>query len=119
MNRKPTKNTRGPNADEKRYVTWIKQEKITCCACERISPLIAHHCEGATFKHNKVLIGHWFVIGLCELCDSIVTFGSRREFRNRFGSQAELWLKCIDAYRFDKGLSPPEDVKSAIMDWAK
>ena len=119
MKRKATKNTRGPNADEKRYVKWIKEEKLTCDACGRYGPLIAHHCEGATFKHNKVLIGHWFIIGLCQPCDDIVTRGSRRAFRQIFGPQARICLQALHEYMNHKGEVVPLEVLDSIRDWDK
>lgn len=119
MQRKPTKNTRGPNADEKRYVKWIKEEKLTCDACGAYGPLIAHHCEGATFKHNKVLVGHWFVVGLCQRCDDVVTHGSRRAFREKFGPQARIALDALKEYMNHKGEVVPTDVMNAIEDWDK
>src|SRR5690606_16843903 len=100
MQRKPTKNTRGPNAEEKRYIAWIKEGNY-CVACGSEEPVIAHHCEGSTFKNNKVLVGHWFVIGLCEFCDNIITKGNRKTFREHFGPQSLLWNDSIGMY-FDE-----------------
>lgn len=116
MQRKPTKNTRGPNAKEKRYIRYIKTEKQCCDACGRYGPLVAHHCEGATFKHNKVLIGHWFLLGLCGHCDDIVTRGSRRAFREKYGPQARIALKALEDYML-VGDQVPKDVLDAIRDW--
>ena len=115
----PTKTTRGPNAKEKRYVKWIKEEKLTCDCCKRMAPLIGHHCEGATFKHNKVLVGHWFVLGLCERCDEVVTLGSRRSFREHFRPQAEIWLEAIQDYQLVNGFEVPEEVIESIRDWGR
>ena len=118
MQRKATKNTRGPNADEKRYVTWIK-ERDWCAACGSEELVIAHHCEGSCFKHNKVLVGHWFVIGLCEYCDGIITKGNRKTFREYFGPQSMLWNDCTGKYFEETGNKPPYDVAEAILDWGK
>ncbi len=116
MQRKATKNTRGPNAKEKRYHRYIKTEKVCCDACSRYGPLILHHCEGATFKHNKVLVGHWFVLGLCGECDDIVTHGSRRAFREKFGPQARLAITALNDYTGDQ---VPLEVLQAIRSWDK
>ncbi len=114
MNRKPTKNTRGPNAEEKRYRDWVKEDCHHCAACGVYAPLIFHHCMGSTYRHNKVLIGHWFCIGLCNDCDSVVTRQSRRAFRKFFNLQSILWEKFISNYpRVDKC---PDEVRNAIMD---
>jgi hypothetical protein len=53
---------------------------------------------GATYKHNKTLIGHWFCIPLCHTCDEVITYGSRREFKKRFGLQSALWLEVAVDY---------------------
>ncbi len=96
MQRKPTSQSRGPNALEYRHIDWIKERGI-CIACGNDGGVIAHHCEGATYtvKVNLVslIIGHAFVIGLCQCCDNIITKGSRRAFRDAFGLQSDLWLK--------------------------
>jgi len=117
MQRKATKNTRGPNADEKRFQAWCKEQP--CVVTELDGPSIVHHCEGATFKHNKVLIGHWFCIPLSLKADNIVTHRSRHAFRKEFGAQSDLWLKTLYNYESYSGCAPPEEVKEAIMDWNK
>lgn len=120
MQRKPTKNTRGPNTDEKRYMSWIKDGCYKCAACMRYTDLIGHHCEGATFKHNKTLIGHWFILGLCQECDDIVTHGSRKALRQAYGPQCDMWEIQYMAYKFDTDKDPcPDDVYESIMDWNK
>lgn len=119
MQRRPTKTTRGPNADEKRYMAWVKQS-CKCRACFAPAYVIFHHCEGATFKHNKTLIGHWFGIGLCQDCDSVVTHGSRRAFREHFGTtQAQLWKESAQEYEAQTDYEVPQQVKNAIADWGR
>lgn len=113
MIRKPTKNTRGPNAEEKRFMAWVKDQ--SCIVTGHEGPSIVHHCEGATFKNNKVLVGHWFILPLCQEVDDIVTHGSRRAFRERFGPQSALWAKLIEKSPFE----PPAEVEMAIMDWGR
>lgn len=110
MQRKPTKNTRGPNAEEKRFMAWTKEQP--CINCGNPSPSIVDHVYGSCFKHLKVLIGHWFVIPLCVECDSVKTIGSCRGFINKFGSLAALWLRSVDGSSF----SPPIEVIMSIED---
>ena len=124
MQRKPTKNTRGPNADEKRFIKWTKEQDCICCAAP--GPSIVHHCEGSTFKHNKVLVGHWFVIPLCVNCDRIVTQGSRRKLTDQFGPQSTLWqwhslriLRGRDFMMNGPEFLPPAEVTEAILDWGR
>jgi len=118
MQRKATKNTRGPNADEKRFHGWVKERP--CAVCGLPGPSIVDHAEGATFKHNKTLVGHWFVVPLCEAHDKIKTRGSRRGFKDMFGPHSELWEKEIGAYLADSDMhSVPSDVHLAIIDWGR
>lgn len=94
MQRLSTKQSPGANAKERAHITWIK-ERGECIACGNTGGVIAHHCVGSTFKirvgMDRVQIGHAFVLGLCQSCDNVVTFGSHRAFRDAFGSYASNW----------------------------
>ena len=96
MLRKQTKTTRGPNSAELKFQAWCKEQP--CTVTGALGPSIVHHCEGATFKHNKVLVGHWFCIPLCEEVDRVVTLQSRRAFREQFGPQSDFWRRVIFNY---------------------
>lgn len=117
MQRAATKQSRGANALENAHMTWIK-ERNQCAACGSHG-VINHHCEGATFKVKvdfvTVLIGHAFVIGLCQCCDNIITRGSRRAFRDAFGLQSELWLKQYQ----DSPVRFPDEVVEGIKNCGK
>jgi len=113
MQRKATRQTRGPNAEEKRFHAYTKESDCICCG--NPGPSIVHHAEGATMKHNKVLIGHWFVLPLCLACDDVITQGSRKAFRERFGPQSDLWHFHIK----DSCSLAPDDVYSSIINWKK
>ena len=101
MQRKATKQSPAANANEKAYISWIKERGI-CAACGNDGGVIAHHCMGSTFKVHveleRVQIGNWFIIGLCQCCDNIVTRQSRKAFTESFGSQSSLWLKQAEQY---------------------
>ena len=118
MMRKATKQSPGPNSAEKAYHRWVKESE-RCIAC--LAPVyvpILHHAEGATFKHLKTLVGHWFSFGLCQRCDDVVTRQSRRVFREYLGtSQAAVWKESIGRYEAETGAIVPEDIKRAIADW--
>lgn len=110
MQRKATKNTRAANAEEKRFHALTKESD--CIVCGSSAPSIVHHCMGATYKHNKVLIGHWFVLPLCKSCDDVITHGSRRTFKDKFGLQSDYWYTFVERNE----VTVPNDVYSAIMD---
>lgn len=113
MQRKPTKNTRVPNAAERSFQAWTKD--CDCIVCGNPGPSIVDHCFGATFKHMKVLIGHWFVIPLCVECDNVKTHGSNKVFREMFDSCSYLW----DKHHMRCPCIVPDEVIQAIDDWGK
>lgn len=113
MQRRATRNTRGPNADEKRFAAKVKE--CDCIVCGNPGPSIVHHAMGATFKHNKVLVGHWFLLPLCQSCDDVITQGSRSAFVSMFGPQSEYWLRLV----YLTGVEPPHEVVEAIKDWGQ
>lgn len=116
MMRKPTKNTRGPNAAEKRFMQWIKEQP--CCNCGHPGPSIVDHCEGSTFRHMKVLVGHWFLIPLCVLCDKFKTLGNHRAQKKNFKrTNSDLWCGLVQHYP-NKDEIPPE-VYEAISKWRR
>lgn len=112
MQRKPTKNTRGPNSAERLFHGWLKEQP--CVWRDNPGTSIVDHCEGATFKHNKVLIGHRFCISQCVTCDTEKTIHGKR-----LGSQSEKWLKLNDDYEDESGIETPREVWAAIQDWRK
>jgi len=112
MQRKATNNTRGPNAEEKRFQAYTKQ--CDCIVCDCPGPSIVDHCYGATAKHNKVLVGHWWVIPLCLECDTIKTQGNAKRLISKIGMQfKDLWI--LHTLRHEKLV--PTDVLDAIADY--
>jgi hypothetical protein len=108
MQRKATKQSRGPNASEKRFQAHIKE---CCCAwCSNSGPCIVDHVKGSTFKHNKVLIGHWFVLPNCVECDHDKTIGGLK-----LGNSAEKWAREIVFY--SKSHEIPKEVIESIKHW--
>ena len=116
MQRKVTKQSRGPNSTEKAHMKWIK-ERMECAACHAQGPVICHHMYGATAKVKvdllTVMIGSAAVLGLCQCCDNVVTKGSRRAFVEAFGPQNRLWLAQYEC-RPD-GMDFPDEVVRGIM----
>lgn len=110
MQRRPTKNTRGPSSEEKAFQGWVKQQP--CIWCGSNSGSIVDHVKGATFKHNKVLIGHWFVLPNCEACDYKKTVEGKK-----LGDYAGAWYSLSIAYQKDTGLMAPEEVQNSIESW--
>ena len=112
MQRKATKKTRGPNADEKRFQGWLKEH--SCIWCGNDGPSIVDHCRGSTFRHNKVLIGHYFCLPQCVTCDTQKTIHGKR-----LGNESRKWVELQCALLLTGGASAPDDVWAAIADWNK
>ena len=110
MQRPNSKNTRQANAEEKRFHGWLKEH--SCCWCGSGGYSIVDHSKGATFKHNKTLIGHWFCLPVCGICDPLKTIFGKQQ-----GNESEMWLKLEAEYLTETGRSAPDDVHSAIEDW--
>lgn len=110
MQRRPTSNTRGSNAYEKRFQFFLKHHD--CVWCGHPGPGIVDHCRGSCFKHRKVLIGHFFCLPQCVQCDTQKTIHGKR-----LGNEAHMWLKMHDEYHQDNDIPP--DVFNAIQNWGK
>lgn len=104
MQRKATRQSRGPNAEEKAHMCWIKDRGI-CAACNSSGGVILHHFAGSSAKIRVgiecVHYGHWAVNGLCQRCDDIVTHGTRKQFRALYGPEAEIWQIQAEGYPID------------------
>lgn len=113
MQRKASKKTRAENAGEKRFMALVKESACIECGAEYV---IVDHMYGSTMRHNKVLIGMWALLPLCEQCDRVKTLGSHRAYLAFFGhTQAQAFKKLLT--KIDAKYHPPEDVINAIMDW--
>jgi len=115
MQRKATKkSTRAALSDEKQFMKWVKDQD--CIECGN-SPVIVDHMYGATFIHNKVLIGHWALLPLCDHCDPVKTNGSHKAYKEHFGrTQAKAWMGLVAKYDCYAEIVPL-DVFRAVMDW--
>lgn len=120
MQRKKSNNRNGrlANADEKRFHGWVKEQ---CCSeCGVDGPSIVDHCKGATFGHNKVHVGHWFVLPKCVACDTEKTILGKRNI-----NESEEWIKLNNEYELEPKsdafhlCSTPKEVIDAIGDWNK
>jgi hypothetical protein len=111
MQRLATRQSPAAKASERAYIGWIKERGI-CAACGNDGGVIAHHMYGSSFKIHvgleRVQIGHWAVLGLCQACDNIVTRQSRKAFVAAFGEQSKLWLKQAEEYPIE---IPPQIIQ--------
>lgn len=112
MQSKPSKNRNGrsANAAEKAFQGWVKYQPCIWCGSE--SGSIVDHVVGAKTGHNKVHIGHWFVLPNCEICDKKKTIEGKK-----LGNYSHQWSKLMIAYRLEMNKYAPNDVAGAINDW--
>lgn len=79
-----------------------------------------HHVLGRSAKHNKVAIGHWFILPVpFELHDvssnhHFNVTHCKRNFTNQYGMQRDLFLKMVESMRDYNYELPPTDVCEAI-----
>lgn len=81
-----------------------------------------HHVVGRTGKHNRIDIGHWFILPIDYQChavegkDEFHVGNFRRKFCDKFGMQKELFFKMCEVIKSEDGELPfDDDVMSAIM----
>lgn len=101
-------------------VGYINQDLNGCYSVER------HHVTGRKSKHNKIAIGHWFVLPLPFIYHHISSndihnvTNFRHNFTGHFGLQSELFREMIDSMvSFGYELPFGQDVIEAIMDTRK
>jgi len=113
MQSKPSKNRNGRSANqaEKNFQRWMKDQP--CCWCGSESGSIVDHVVGAKTGHNKVHIGHWFVLPNCEICDD-----KKTRLGQKLGNYSVKWHILMNAYESEihKGITPM-DVVLSIVDW--
>ena len=82
-----------------------------------------HHVRGRTFRHNKILVGPWFLIPLPSSIHDYHEEGQFnvtnfwKNFVEEYGPQRVLWMNMIDRMK-DKGWVLPfgQDVIDAVLD---
>ena len=81
-----------------------------------------HHVLGRSAKHNKIAIGHWFILPVpVELHDvaSNHTYNvthHKRFFTLHYGMQSALFAELVEMMREDAYELPPIEVLTAIDD---
>ena len=79
-----------------------------------------HHVLGRSAKHNKVSIGHWFIIPVpYELHDiygkhECNVSNSKNKFTAKYGNQREIFNNMVDDMRMEMYQLPPTEVLEAI-----
>lgn len=112
MQSKASKNRNGRSANqaEKDFHAWAKGHCCVWCGSE--SGSILDHVVGAKTGHNKVHIGHWFVLPNCETCDHKKTIKGEK-----LGDYSNKWCGILNEYYEAKKILCPIEVFDSICDW--
>ena len=98
-----------PSAEQKRWHDQVAS--LGCVDC--FSPAQIHHPVGATAKHNKIAIGHWWVLPLCDEHHRALHAGESFEYDSRKLFEKGEYARMLD----DNNHPVPEEVEAAIMDY--
>lgn len=96
-----------PTAEQKRWHDQVAN--LQCVEC--LGPAQIHHPVGATAKHKKVPIGHWWVIPLCDEHHRGLHSGDSYEYESRKEFEKGEFARILD----DHDHPVPAEVESAIM----
>jgi len=115
MQRPSNKQSRGANADEKKFMAWCKEQPSIVSGSYGVE---VHHCVGSSAKTyvgaERVHIGHYFILPLTP--EEHKTYHNRkREFASEYGHQQDLWLLLISSY--DEPI--PENIKKGILNYGR
>lgn len=107
-----------PTAEQKR---WREDVRALGCIITGVVVCEIHHCRGATFKHNKVPIGHWFILPLhpeLHRTGQLNVTDHKHRWEEVYGTQVELFMQVVQRYeqQHDRAAPVPPEVISAILD---
>ena len=83
-------------------------------------PIQRHHVLGRGAKHNKIAIGHWFILPVpFELHDVSSNHPEnvthcKKVFIKRFGAQRDMFLDMVTDMKCYGYSAPPHDIMNAI-----
>jgi hypothetical protein len=80
-----------------------------------------HHVVGRSYVHNKVPIGHWFIIPLPHELHDVSSNNPcnvthyRKRFTEEYGMQRTLFELMVEIIRAEGYPVPPDEVLQAIQ----
>lgn len=81
-----------------------------------------HHVLGRSAKHNKIAIGHWFIIPVPYHLHDVSSHHPesvthcKKEFVKSFGNQRDIFRDMVNDMRMEMYALPPIEVLNSIMD---
>ena len=97
----------GPSAEQRRWHNQVAS--LGCVVCS--GPAQIHHPVGATARHNKIPIGHWWVIPLCDQHHRGLHAGDSHEYESRKEFEKGEFARIL----YDNSHPVPAEAESAIM----
>lgn len=117
--------TSQPNKAQKEWMEMVRSMGSVISG----QPAVIHHAVGRKGRHNKIDIGHWFVIPLTDEEHKSLHAGEApwqqrhmfKECETRIEFEKLAYSACVLHFADYVPLSylPPEDVDEAIMDYHK
>jgi hypothetical protein len=107
-----------PTASQKAWREAVRE--LGCVIDKSKGGIEIHHVLGATAKHNKVDIGHWFILPLSSWYHrenpTLNVTDNKRLFEANFGTQVQLFMGLIMQYEFihERVAPVPAEVIDAI-----
>lgn len=84
------------------------------CGCP--GPSIVDHGRGQSYRHMKILIGHFFCTSKCQRCDDFKTHGNHRKHYKETGLlESTAWLGQVVEFNKATGIEPPPEVDIAMV----
>ena len=106
-----------PNAAQKRWMEAVRAQGSIISG----GPAVIHHVVGRTAKHNKVAIGHWWILPLTD-DEHKLLHSDKAAFdlqwlcadQNRWFVEKEMFQLVMDKLHPESIEMVPEDVYDAI-----
>lgn len=103
-----------PSAVQKK---WREDVRALGSILSGLHPVEIHHCAGRTAAHDKVHIGHWWILPLTseEHARYVPEWGKRRKFMEKtlFGAVCKLIVRRGGVLPFG------DDVATAIQEYRR
>lgn len=85
------------------------------------SPFQLHHVVGRSYKHNKIAIGHFFVLPVPIVLHDVHSNHElnvthyRKRFTEHFGFQRYMYRKMVEKMRHNGFWTPCDEINNTIM----
>lgn len=96
---------------------WREDVRALGSAISGMTPCEIHHCAGRTAKHNKIHVGHWWILPLTKSeHDEVPTWAHGRKEREKYLFD---WVCRKYRIRYRRDVPFGDEVYNAIMGYRK